>query len=51
MSFLIALTDQYGPRQFVPGSHYAGRKPNDLENPIFAGEIPKSLLMKAGDLY
>ena len=55
MSFQIALTDQdedqYGPSQFVPGSHYAGRQPNDPENPTFDGRGPKSLLMKAGDLY
>ena len=55
MSFQIALTDQdedqYGPSQFVPGSHYAGRQPNDPENPTFDGRRAKSLLMKAGDLY
>ena len=55
MSFQIALTDQdedqYGPSQFVPGSHYAGRQPNDPENPTFDGQGAKSLLMKAGDLY
>ena len=55
MSFQIALTDQdedqYGPSQFVPGSHYAGRQPSDQENPTFDGQMPKSLLMKAGDLY
>ena len=55
MSFQIALTDQdedqYGPSQFVPGSHYAGRQPNDPEKPSFDGQGPKSLSMKAGDLY
>ena len=55
MSVQIALTDQdedrYGPSQFVPGSHYAGRPPNDVENPIFEGQGPVSLAMKAGDLY
>ena len=55
MSFQIALTDQdedqYGPSQFVPGSHYAGRQPNDPENPTFDRQRAKSLLMKAGDLY
>ena len=39
MSFQIALTDQdedqYGPSQFVPGSHYAGRQPSDPEKPSF----------------
>ena len=55
MSVQIALTDQdedqYGPSQFVPGSHYAGRMPADEENPNFDGQGPVSLLMKAGDLY
>ncbi|NKB69864.1 MAG: hypothetical protein GKR89_22560 [Candidatus Latescibacteria bacterium] len=55
MSVQIALTDQdlvqYGPSQFVPGSHYAGRPPTDTEEPVFAGQGPVSLLMKAGDLY
>ena len=55
MSVQIALTDQddvkYGPSQFVPGSHYSGRQPNDPEFPTFEGKKPISLLMKAGDLY
>tara|TARA_Y100000588_G_scaffold387742_1_gene486241 strand:- start:4495 stop:5316 length:822 start_codon:yes stop_codon:yes gene_type:complete len=55
MSVQIALTDQdedqYGPSQFVPGSNYAGRQPEDPENPTFEGRGPVSLLMKAGDLY
>ena len=55
MSVQIALTDQdedrFGPSQFVPGSHYAGRSPNDPEHPIFEGQRPVSLHMKAGDLY
>ena len=55
MSVQIALTDQddvkYGPSQFVPGSHYSGRQPNDPEFPTFEGKKPVSLLMKAGDLY
>lgn len=55
MSFQIALTDQdedqYGPSQFIPGSHYAGRQPNDPESPTFDGQGSKSLHMKAGDLY
>ena len=55
MSFQIALTDQhedrYGPSQFDPGSHYSGRRPNDPDNPSFAGHGPTSLLMEAGDLY
>ncbi|MDP6038335.1 MAG: phytanoyl-CoA dioxygenase family protein [Candidatus Latescibacteria bacterium] len=55
MSVQIALTDQdedqYGPSQFVPGSHYAGRMPEDQANPNFEGQDPVSLHMKAGDLY
>ncbi|MXV73800.1 phytanoyl-CoA dioxygenase family protein [Candidatus Poribacteria bacterium] len=55
MSVQIALTDQdevkYGPSQFVPGSHYSGRQPDDPEHPTFEGKGPTSLLMKAGDLY
>ena len=37
--------------QFVPGSHYSGRQPDDSEHPTFDGKAPVSLLMKAGDLY
>ena len=55
MSVQIALTDQddvkYGPSQFVPGSHYSGRQPEDPEHPTFEGKGPVSLLMKTGDLY
>ncbi len=55
MSVQIALTDQdedqYGPSQFVPGSHYSGRQPSDPDNPSFEGQGPVSLHMKAGDLY
>ena len=55
MSVQIALTDQdlvkYGPSQFVPGSHYSGRQPDEPEQPTFGGKAPVSLLMKAGDLY
>ena len=55
MSVQIALTDQdeveYGPSQFVPGSHYAGRQPDETEMPSFEGREPVSLLMQAGDLY
>ena len=44
MSVQIALTDQddikYGPSQFVPGSHYSGRQPNDPEHPTFDGKEP-----------
>jgi ectoine hydroxylase-related dioxygenase (phytanoyl-CoA dioxygenase family) len=55
MSVQIALTDQdedqYGPSEFVPGSHYAGRQPDHTENPTFEGRGPSSLHMKTGDLY
>ena len=50
-----ALTDipsvEYGPTQCVPGSHYAGRAPNDPKNPTFEGRGPESILCRAGDLY
>jgi len=51
----MPLTDipsvEYGPTQFVPGSHYSGREPNDLYNPSFEGQEPVSILCKAGDIY
>jgi hypothetical protein len=51
----MPLTDipspEYGPTQFVPGSHYSGRLPNHHENPRFEGEGPVSILCKAGDIY
>jgi ectoine hydroxylase-related dioxygenase (phytanoyl-CoA dioxygenase family) len=51
----IPLTDipsvEYGPTQFVPGSHYSGRQPNDPYNPSFEGREPVSILCKAGDIY
>jgi ectoine hydroxylase-related dioxygenase (phytanoyl-CoA dioxygenase family) len=51
----IPLTDipavEYGPTQYVRGSHYSGREPNDLYNPEFEGEGPTSLLCRAGDIY
>jgi len=51
----IPLTDipsvEYGPTQFVPGSHYSGTQPNDLYNPSFEGQEPVSILCKAGDIY
>ncbi len=49
------LTDvdevKYGPTEVVPGSHYAGRRPNDSYNPNFAEREPVSILAKAGDAY
>ena len=44
-------TEDDGPTQFVPGSHYSGRPPNCQENPIFEGKGPISALCKAGDIY
>ena len=51
----MALTDidteEDGPTQFVPGSHYSGREPNSQEQPEFEGRGPVSALCKAGDIY
>jgi hypothetical protein len=52
---MFALTDipsiEYGPTQFIPGSHYSGRNPNDPLHPNFEGREPVSILCKAGDAY
>ncbi len=40
-----------GPTQFVPGSHRAGRRPNDPDHPSFLGQRPVSVFCKAGDIY
>ena len=51
----VALTDiesiEDGPTQYVPGSHYSGRTPNDQENPEFDGNGPVSVFCRAGDVY
>jgi len=51
----IPLTDiptlEYGPTQYVPGSHYAGRQPDDLFAPTFEGQGPVSVFCQAGDIY
>jgi len=51
----ILLTDvttvEHGPSQYIPGSHYAGREPDDLYAPNFEGREPVSVLCKAGDIY
>jgi len=51
----IPLTDmdtiEKGPTQFVPGSHYSGRQPNDTKAPTFEGRGPDTILCKAGDVY
>lgn len=51
----MALSDieslEDGPTQFVPGSHYSGRRPNDQHLPEFEGRGPVSVFCKAGDIY
>lgn len=51
----VALSDidglEHGPSQFVPGSHYSGRRPPPGESPEFEGRGPVSMLCKAGDIY
>lgn len=51
----IALTDidaeEFGPTQFVPGSHYSGRNPNDVYHPEFESRREQSLLVPAGTVY
>jgi ectoine hydroxylase-related dioxygenase (phytanoyl-CoA dioxygenase family) len=54
-TFQILLSDvptvEHGPTQFVPGSHYAGRQPDDLRDPSFEGRRSVSMLGRAGDVY
>ncbi len=51
----ILLTDvesiEHGPTQFIPGSHYSGKQPNDRKDASFEGRGPESLFGKAGDIY
>ena len=51
----ILLTDvpsiEYGPSQYITGSHYSGRNPDDPKKPNFEGRAPVSILGKAGDIY
>lgn len=51
----VPLTDipslEYGPTQYVPGSHYSGRQPNDGRQPKFENREAVSLLCNAGDIY
>lgn len=55
----IALSDidsiEEGPTQYVRGSHYSGRHPNDADfshgGPEFEGNKPVSIFCKAGDIY
>jgi ectoine hydroxylase-related dioxygenase (phytanoyl-CoA dioxygenase family) len=55
MTVQCALSDidaiEHGPTQFVPGSHYSGRLPNDPVNPTFEGRGPQAIYCKAGDIY
>lgn len=51
----VALSDidtlEHGPTQYVPGSHYSGRRPNSQDNPEFEGHGPVPVFCKAGDIY
>ena len=53
MTVQVALSDidqlEHGPTQYVPGSHYSGRKPS--ESLEFEGHGPRSVFCKAGDVY
>ena len=46
-----AGTGAYVISEFVPGSHYSGRRPPKQEDPAFEGQGPISVLCKAGDIY
>ena len=51
----MPLTDipsiEHGPSQYIPGSHYSGRDPDDPTHPNFENIEPVSILCKAGDIY
>jgi ectoine hydroxylase-related dioxygenase (phytanoyl-CoA dioxygenase family) len=51
----LPLTDipsvEYGPSEYVPGSHYSGREPDDPHQPVFEGRGPVPVLCRAGDVY
>lgn len=51
----VALSDitqiEHGPTQYVPGSHYSGRRPISQDDPHFEGQGPKAMFCKAGDVY
>jgi len=51
----VALSDidsiEHGPTQYVPTSHYSGRRPIHQEDPHFDGYGPKDVTCKAGDIY
>lgn len=54
-SFQIALSDidsiENGPTEYVPGSHYSGRKVPDGGPYEFEGRGPAPVLCRAGDVY
>lgn len=51
----VALTDidcvDHGPTQYVPQSHYSGRRPPESQTPEFEGRGPVEIYCKAGDIY
>jgi hypothetical protein len=51
----VALSDietiEHGPTQYVPGSHYSGRRPAGKDEPAFEGQGPKAVYCRAGDIY
>ena len=51
----VALSDitllEHGPTQYVPGSHYSGRRPVSQEDPVFEGQGPRAVFCRAGDIY
>ncbi len=55
LTIQMALSDidtiEQGPTQYVPGSHFSGRHPNEQNRPEFAGQGPVSVFCKAGDIY
>lgn len=55
MQIFVPLTDvedvKYGPTQVVPGSHYAGRAPEQQDQPAFDGRTPHSFLTRRRHAY
>jgi hypothetical protein len=51
----VALSDiptlAHGPTQYVPGSHYSGRRPPSAEDPVFDGCGARAVLCRTGDIY
>lgn len=51
----VALSDiptiEHGPTQYVPGSHYSGRRPPTQDDPMFEGRGPVPMFCRAGDIY